>query len=88
MNAPDGSDLTLIGDTAGIGGATETSGILDISVLVGYKPGSIVLTDNQGSNASLTVLINPDATVVPEPSTFALTIFGLLAIGWDRRMRE
>jgi hypothetical protein len=61
MNAPDGSDLTLIGDTAGIIVSTESSGILDISDLVGYNPGSILLTSNQGSSASLTVLINPDA---------------------------
>ena len=61
MNAPDGSNLILIGDTVGISGAAETSGILDISQLVGYNPGSIVLTSNQGSNASLSVLINPYA---------------------------
>jgi len=61
MNAPDGSNLTLIGDTAGIAGATESTGILDISHLVGYNPGSILLTNNQGINSSLSVLINPDA---------------------------
>ena len=61
MNAPDGSDLTLIGDTTGISGSTETSGILDISNLVGYNPGSILLTNNQSTNSSLSVLINPNA---------------------------
>jgi len=59
MNAPDGSDLTLIGDTAGITGSTESSGILDISNLLGFNPGSILLTSNQGGNDSLTVLIHP-----------------------------
>ena len=61
MNAPDGSDLTLIGDTVGISGSTESSGILDISDLLDYNPGSILLTSNQGGNDSLSVLINPDA---------------------------
>ncbi len=61
MNAPDGTDLTLIGDTAGISGSSESSGILDISDLLDFNPGSILLTTNQSTNASLTVLINPDA---------------------------
>lgn len=63
MSEPDGSNLTLIGDTGTTSSATESSGILDISALVGYLPGSIMLTSNQGSNASLTTLINPDATL-------------------------
>jgi hypothetical protein len=75
MNEPDGSGLIKIGDTIGISGATETSGILDISGLVGYNPGSILLTSNQGTNASLSVLINPNATPVPEPT--ALILCGL-----------
>ena len=66
MNTPSGSGLTLIGDTVDFSGATETSGILDISKLVGYKPGSILLTDNQGSDSSLTVLINPNATLAAD----------------------
>lgn len=61
VNAPDGSDLTLIGDTAGIGTSTETSGILDISALVGFNPGSVLLTSSQGTIPSLSVLINPFA---------------------------
>lgn len=61
MNAPDGSNLTLIGDTGTTSSATESSGILDISDLLGYKPASILLTSNQGTFASLSVLINPDA---------------------------
>ena len=71
MMKPDGSGLVLIGDTADTD-ATETSGILDISTLVGYMPGSVLLTSNQGSVASLTVLINPNATLVPEPGSVAL----------------
>jgi len=63
VNEPDGSNATLIGDTAGVSGATESTGILDISDFVGYNPGSILLSNNQGSNSSLTVLINPDATL-------------------------
>jgi hypothetical protein len=78
MNAPDGSGLVKIGDTVGVSAASETSGILDISRRVGYKPGSVLLTTNQGSSASLTVLINPDATLVPEPAALALTGLGLI----------
>ncbi len=75
MNEPDGSGLMRIADTFAVRGATETSGILDISRLVGYNPGSILLTSNQGTNASLSVLINPNATQVPEPAS--LVLFGL-----------
>ena len=72
MMTPSGSGLTLIGDTISIA-ATETSGILDISSFVGYQPGSILLTTNQGSGVgSLTVLINPNAALVPEPSAIGL----------------
>ena len=67
MMEPTGGGLTLIGDTVGIGSATESSGILDISQLVGYRPGSILVTTNQGTIGSLTALINPAATVVVEP---------------------
>ena len=73
MSRPDGSGLTLIADNVGISTATESSGILDISRLVGYSPGSVLLTANQGSIASLTVLINPNATQVPEPTSMALS---------------
>ena len=65
MSRPDGSGLTLIADNVGISTATESTGILDVSKLVGYMPGSIVLTANQGSIASMTVLINPQATALP-----------------------
>jgi hypothetical protein len=59
-----GSTPTLIANTTGIAGTTESSGILDISGLVGFKPGSILLTDVQGSSSSLTVLINPYASLL------------------------
>jgi hypothetical protein len=72
MMKPDGSGLSLIGDTIGISAATETTGILDISKLVGYRPGSVLLTANQGNTASLTVLINPYATLVPEPVSLSM----------------
>jgi hypothetical protein len=63
LMTPNGSGLTLIADTVG-SPATETSGILDISNMVGYKPGSILLTTNQGTGVgSLTVLINPNAAL-------------------------
>lgn len=87
MNAPDGSGLTLIGDTARIRGATETSGILDISGFVGFNPGSILLTSNQGNRASLTVLVNPAATVIPEPSVVVLATYALFVCGCYRRNR-
>lgn len=64
VNTPNGDGLTLVADTAGISQATETSGILDISELVGYVPGSVLLTSNQGSTSSLSVLINPEARLV------------------------
>jgi hypothetical protein len=65
MMAPDGSGLILIADNV-IAGATESSGIVDISKLVGYKPGSIVLTDNMGSDSSLTLLIHPQAALAAD----------------------
>lgn len=61
MMRPDGSGLIKIADTIGVDTAGETSGILDISALVGYLPGSVLLTSNQGSRSSLTVLVNPSA---------------------------
>ncbi len=85
MTTPDGSELTLIGDTGTTSSATESSGILDISSLVGYRAGSVLLTSNQGSNASLTVLIHPDAAVVPEPTSLALLGSSLLFLLHRRR---
>lgn len=88
MMKPDGSGLVLIGDTFGIANATETSGILDISELVGYLPGSVLLTSNQGTTASLTVLINPDATLIPEPASLAVAGIGSGMLLLRRRARR
>jgi len=44
-----------------------------------------VLTNNQGLS-SLTVLINPDATAVPEPTTAALALAALCLAMSRRRM--
>ncbi len=81
MVRPDGTDLSLIADNVGIATASESSGILDISPLVGYLPGSVLLTSNQGTVASLTVLVHPHATQVPEPSALFLLS---LSCGWLR----
>jgi hypothetical protein len=59
-----GSPTTLIADDVGIAGTAESSGILDISGFVGYKPGSILLFNVQGTYSSLSVLINPNAALL------------------------
>jgi hypothetical protein len=87
VNRPDGSDLIKIADTILVGGATETTGILDISELVGYLPGSIVLTNNQGGASSTSVLIHPNATLIPEPTTLCLLTFAGL-LGFAQRKRQ
>jgi hypothetical protein len=56
---PDGSNQIRIADTT-VG--SESTGIFDVSEMVGYLPGSILITNNQGSPASMSVLISPDAT--------------------------
>ena len=56
---PDGTNQVRVGSTT-VG--AESSGIFDLSELVGYAPGSVLITNNQGSPASMTLLINPDAT--------------------------
>jgi|GEM_PF-3807753 len=88
VTEPDGSGLTRIGDTTGISGATESTGILDISELVGYNPGSIVLTNNQGNNSSLSVLINPDATLAELDPTADFddngNVDGIDFLSWQR----
>ena len=66
---PDGNNPLVIGHSlpqAGGFGA-ESTGVLDISTLVGYNPGSVVLSNNQGFyDSSLNVLINPNATLRSE----------------------
>lgn len=57
---PDGSNPIRIASTT-VG--SESSGVLDISEMLGYLPGSILLTSSQGFPASMSVLINPDASV-------------------------
>lgn len=66
MSTPDGGSATLIADTAGNRLATESTGVLDVSRLVGYRPGSLLLVNNQGTQTSMTLLIHPDATPVVE----------------------
>lgn len=56
---PDGTQKVRIGATT-VG--AESTGIVDISSFLGYRAGSIILTNNQGSPSSMTVMINPDAT--------------------------
>jgi hypothetical protein len=58
---PDGSNKVRTANTT-IG--SESTGILDISEMVGYMPGSIVITNNQGTPSSMSVLISPDATLL------------------------
>jgi hypothetical protein len=61
---PDGTNKIRIAETIVSG---ESTGIFDISEMVGYLPGSILITNNQGSTASMSVLISPDATLAPPP---------------------
>ncbi len=84
ISEPNGSGLMKIGDTVGLAGSFESTGILDISSLVGFVPGSIVLTNNQGDRASLTVLIHPAATVIPEPASWFLLLLAVLLWGSRR----
>lgn len=63
---PDGGNKVRIGESK-TGG--ESTGILDLSELVGYAPGSIVLSNNFGSPegggnlpSAMHILINPKAT--------------------------
>ncbi|MGB5326462.1 MAG: hypothetical protein WBN40_13715 [Pseudomonadales bacterium] len=61
---PDGSEQILIANTTV---AAESTGILDISSLLGYLPASILITNNQGFPSSMSVLINPAASVAAPP---------------------
>ena len=55
---PDGSEKTRVGSTTE---GSEGTGLFDLSELVDYAPGSIMITSSQGSPSSMTLLINPDA---------------------------
>ncbi len=59
---PNGSSKVRIASTTT---SAESTGILDVSVMLGYRPGSVLVTNNQGTPASMSVLINPDATLLP-----------------------
>jgi hypothetical protein len=74
---PDGSSKVRIASTTISG---ESTGIFDISVMVGYLPGSILVTNNQGTPASMSVLINPDATLLPVVPIPALGRWGTLSL--------
>lgn len=75
---PDGTGLLQIAH-----GFSEPSGIYDVSSLVGYQPGSVLLASLQGSggaDAQLSVLISPNAALVPEPATVSLALAAMLFI--------
>jgi hypothetical protein len=82
---PDGTDKIRIASTT-VG--AESSGIFDVSEMVGYLPGSIMITNNQGSPASMSVLINPEAapaaTPVPSMSWMGRALLVLLLIVTSR----
>jgi glycerophosphoryl diester phosphodiesterase len=61
------------------GAAGESSGILDVSALFGYVPGSILLTDahsNTLGDNQMVLMFSPNAQLVPEPSA-SLALLGL-----------
>ena len=65
---PDGTNTVRIANTT-VG--AESTGIFDISREVGFMPGSIMMVNNQGSPSSMSVLINPEATLLAGPSDFS-----------------
>jgi len=56
---PTGGSKTRVAKTT-VG--AESTGIFDLSEFVGYRAGSILIANNQGSPSSMTLLINPKAT--------------------------
>jgi autotransporter-associated beta strand protein len=55
-------------------GINESSGIIDISTLVGYVPGSVFLTNGMGGVADqLAMLVSPTATLAPAVTTIDVT---------------
>lgn len=69
------------------GGAGESSGIIDVSELLGYKPGSVLLTNSLSGTLAdnqLVLMFSPTAELVPEPSS-ALAVLALSLLGRRRR---
>lgn len=54
---PDGSSKVKVGETK-VG--AESTGILDVSEFLNYPPSYAMITTNQGSPSSMTLLLNPD----------------------------
>jgi hypothetical protein len=65
---PDGTNAIRAASTTVF---AESTGIFDISWVVGFMPGSIMMVNNQGSPASMSVLINPEATLLAGPYDFS-----------------
>lgn len=63
MNVDGSGPLRLGSTTVG----AESTGIFDLSGLVGYQPGSVLVTNNQGTPSSMTVLIDPEAALAGSP---------------------
>lgn len=59
--SPDGSNKVRIGATTT---GAESTGIFDLSSFLGYAPGSLLLSNNQGTPASMTLLVNPNAELL------------------------
>jgi hypothetical protein len=62
--SPDGDSIEKVGETTASG---ESSGIFDLSALLDYAPGNIMVTNSQGVPGSTSILINPSAEPV-EPA--------------------
>jgi hypothetical protein len=80
----DGSGLALIASAW-----SEPSGIVDISQLVGYQPGSVFLTSLQGvvtSGAQLAAMISPSAALLPASPDFNFdgAVDGADFLAWQR----
>ncbi|MFK7895329.1 MAG: hypothetical protein AB8G23_05815 [Myxococcota bacterium] len=75
---PDGSNPIRIASTTV---SAESTGILDISELLEYVPGSIVLTNNQGSPSSMSILIHPDAALLPPAAVPSMRLIGFGILG-------
>lgn len=78
-------DADAIGaHTGGIAlGISESSGIIDISSLIGYAPGSIFLTNGMGSTGDqIALMVSPSPIAIPEPATIGLLTMVLGAIGY------